>query len=150
MNIKLLQQLLTPPDEKDNSDSEDEHLPSTGIHKFGMSETCVTQIAYLIYDFRTVIRARQHWRPFSTGYGRTISHNFIYFIIFELQKCLRKNCRSSCSINRRMARATGTRGHQCVGLAQTTLLHDCLQANGDYAGCFLTGKTIYSLIKSNY
>lgn len=35
VNIKLLQQLLTPPDEQGNSDSEDEHLPSTGIHKFG-------------------------------------------------------------------------------------------------------------------
>lgn len=36
VNIKLLQQLLTLPDQ--NSDSEDEHLPSTGIHKFGKSK----------------------------------------------------------------------------------------------------------------
>lgn len=31
--LKLLQNLLQQPD--DDSDSEDEHLPSCGIHKFG-------------------------------------------------------------------------------------------------------------------
>lgn len=35
--IRLLQDLLKDPD-AESSDSEDEHLPGTGIHKFGRSE----------------------------------------------------------------------------------------------------------------
>lgn len=34
-NIKLLQNLLKSPDEQQSSDSEDEHLPGTGMYKFG-------------------------------------------------------------------------------------------------------------------
>lgn len=50
VNIKLLQQLLTPPNDNENSDSEDEHLPSTGIHKFGISKFfCKFKTPCIIY-----------------------------------------------------------------------------------------------------
>lgn len=55
-NIKLLQNLLKSPDEQQSSDSEDEHLPGTGMYKFGKEPVfCVLQLIYKTIRFDETI-----------------------------------------------------------------------------------------------